>query len=497
MAGRYTREGDVRPLLRATDDMFVISRPGDEIALSFDARSLPPLPAGWTRTFLLYVHGYSKEMNPRSASPDTVAPLPFRGMTRYPYAAGEHYPRTTAHREYLERYNTRIVTRPIPLIGRSIASRRGGGTMTPMIIRYAAAACQTDLANPLDRAQMRENTDRMLSMIDAAVAGSAPFLPVRLVVFPEFAHAAPVYPTVRELLDKLAVPIPNEHTDRLERKAREHGIYIQSGSMLEVDPRWPARRLQHHVPDRTGRAALQVPEGESVDPVRGALEPARPRGLRRSALSGRRHADRPHRLRDLLRLAVSRGDPPARRQRRRGARARVGVHGPVGRDRADELVDDRQPLPRAREHGVRRRREPGREPAALPAVLVARRQPDRRLRRTHARRGLTRSRASASSSRRSTSPRSATSARRGAGTACSRTCGPRPIPSTRVTSTRRSGAQREPSYERNVELIEEAKCRRSVAGTKDQELQLRVSWNGTPDSGSCSSSRPRSHRLGN
>src|SRR5918996_4468586 len=108
-----------------------------------------------------------------------------------------------------------------------------------MILRYAAAACQTDLANPIDRRQMTANTDRMLSMIDSAVAGSAPFLPVRLVVFPEFAHAAPVFPTVDELLAKLAVPIPNEHTDRLTAKAREHGIYIQSGSMIEVDPRWP------------------------------------------------------------------------------------------------------------------------------------------------------------------------------------------------------------------------------------------------------------------
>src|SRR6185436_4532635 len=51
MVGRYTREGDVRPLLRVTDDMFVVSRPGDEIALAFEARSLPALPAGWTRTF--------------------------------------------------------------------------------------------------------------------------------------------------------------------------------------------------------------------------------------------------------------------------------------------------------------------------------------------------------------------------------------------------------------------------------------------------------------
>jgi len=41
------------------------------------------------------------------------------------------------------------------------------------------------------------------------------------------------------LLEKLGIQIPNEHTERLELKAREHDIYIQSGSMLEVDPKWP------------------------------------------------------------------------------------------------------------------------------------------------------------------------------------------------------------------------------------------------------------------
>jgi predicted amidohydrolase len=106
-------------------------------------------------------------------------------------------------------------------------------------IRYAAAACQTDLVNPLDRTAMHANTDRMVALIDQAVAGSAPFLPVRLVVFPEFAHAAPVFATAEELLDKLAVPVPNEHTDRLERKAREHDLFVQSGTMLEMDRRWP------------------------------------------------------------------------------------------------------------------------------------------------------------------------------------------------------------------------------------------------------------------
>ena len=83
-------------------------------------------------------------------------------------------------------------------------------------IRYSAAACQTALANPVDRQMMKRNTDRMLSMIDSAVAGSAPFLPVRLIVFPEFAHSAPVFATASELVDKLAVEIPNASQAKLK-----------------------------------------------------------------------------------------------------------------------------------------------------------------------------------------------------------------------------------------------------------------------------------------
>jgi formamidase len=106
-------------------------------------------------------------------------------------------------------------------------------------LRYAAAACQVDLTNPADRRGIKRHVDRMLAMVEQAVEGYAPFLPVKLVVFPEFAHAAPVYPTVRELLAKLAVPIPNEHTERYAAKAREYGVYIQTGTFLESDERFP------------------------------------------------------------------------------------------------------------------------------------------------------------------------------------------------------------------------------------------------------------------
>ena len=113
------------------------------------------------------------------------------------------------------------------------------------LIRYSAAACQTDLPNPIERRQMRANTDRMLSMIDSAVAGSAPFLPVRLVVFPEFAHAAPVFATAAELLEKLAVPIPNEHTDRFAAKARSTASTSRPArcwSRTRRSPAWSSTR---------------------------------------------------------------------------------------------------------------------------------------------------------------------------------------------------------------------------------------------------------------
>jgi hypothetical protein len=114
MVGRYTRPGDVRPLLLGVDDMFVVAQPGDEIALSFEHSALPPLAPGSSRTFLLYADGFSKEMDIRSARPDAVDPLPFHAMRGYPYGGDERYPSTPAHRDYLARYNTRVVSRPLP-----------------------------------------------------------------------------------------------------------------------------------------------------------------------------------------------------------------------------------------------------------------------------------------------------------------------------------------------------------------------------------------------
>src|SRR5262245_44128180 len=101
--------------------------------------------------------------------------------------------------------------RPRPRWGRRL-------TGCPMT-RYLAAACQTDFPNPTDRSAIPDRVDHMLAMIERAVVGYRPFGDVRLVAFPEFGHAAPIYATVEELRDLLAVPVPNEHTDRYHKKA--------------------------------------------------------------------------------------------------------------------------------------------------------------------------------------------------------------------------------------------------------------------------------------
>jgi predicted amidohydrolase len=115
------------------------------------------------------------------------------------------------------------------------------GTTMTSDHRYYAAACQTDLPNPRSREEVASHVDQMLAMVDRAVIGYAPFFPVRLVVFPEFAHVAPIYPNVEELYDRLAISIPNEHTERYRLKAAQHGIFIQTGTFLERDSCYPGQ----------------------------------------------------------------------------------------------------------------------------------------------------------------------------------------------------------------------------------------------------------------
>jgi hypothetical protein len=109
ITGAFTRFGDVLPLLRGADDMYVIMAPGDETTIEFDATGAETLPRGWKRDFLLYTDGWIKDSDLNTAFGTTVGPLPFHKITRYPYAPGDSYPADAAHEQYLRDYDTRRI----------------------------------------------------------------------------------------------------------------------------------------------------------------------------------------------------------------------------------------------------------------------------------------------------------------------------------------------------------------------------------------------------
>ena len=109
--GSYTRYGNVLPLLDEADDQYVVMQSGDEITIEFDATTVPELPNGWERDFLIYSNAFLKDGDLNTAEGQTVGPLPFHSMSRYPYGSDESYPDDEERRHYLETFNTRLVAR--------------------------------------------------------------------------------------------------------------------------------------------------------------------------------------------------------------------------------------------------------------------------------------------------------------------------------------------------------------------------------------------------
>ena len=106
-AGNYTRYGDVRELLRASDDRFTVFGSGEGLKLEFDPRHLPSLPAGWVRDYFFYADGFEKDLDFYAAHAFTVEPLPRHTLVPYPYPAGQEYPSDKGHLDYQLDYNIR------------------------------------------------------------------------------------------------------------------------------------------------------------------------------------------------------------------------------------------------------------------------------------------------------------------------------------------------------------------------------------------------------
>lgn len=106
-------------------------------------------------------------------------------------------------------------------------------------MRYYAATIQTDFPTPKSRKEITSRTQSMCNMIEQTVLGYEPFFDVRLFVLPEFGHQVPIYQTAKELHTKLAVELPNKHTNKYHQLCKQYGIYIQTASFLEKDDKYP------------------------------------------------------------------------------------------------------------------------------------------------------------------------------------------------------------------------------------------------------------------
>lgn len=109
LEGFYTRYGDVRPLLTAVDDRYVIMNAGDELQLRFP--QLPPVANGLVRDFIVTGDGWVKDGDYNTTFSRTVLPLPTHANGRYDLAPGrlEDDPVYRQHRQDFRDYHTRYV----------------------------------------------------------------------------------------------------------------------------------------------------------------------------------------------------------------------------------------------------------------------------------------------------------------------------------------------------------------------------------------------------
>jgi len=113
-SGAFTKYGDVTPLLLEADNMYVIGMQGDKVCMKFSTENLSPLEEGMERDYFLFVACWFKDPpgNWGYGFDWTVDPLPFLNMSGFPYPSTENYPYDQEHLNYLQEYNTRVITSP-------------------------------------------------------------------------------------------------------------------------------------------------------------------------------------------------------------------------------------------------------------------------------------------------------------------------------------------------------------------------------------------------
>ncbi len=99
--GKFTKYGDVTPLLQSKDDQYAVMRYGDQLNVEFPYNAVPE---GKERSFILNNQALYKHANLGTLGTH-VDPLPYQGMGTYDL--NTQYPDTPENKSYLDTWNTR------------------------------------------------------------------------------------------------------------------------------------------------------------------------------------------------------------------------------------------------------------------------------------------------------------------------------------------------------------------------------------------------------
>jgi len=116
--------------------------------------------------------------------------------------------------------------------------------MRKKVEKYTALVAQPEVTVARTRDDIYKNLDRYCNLIDFGV-GYFYELPVRLVVFPEYFMQGVTTPgkgedSLEEFMKK-AITIPGPETDVLAEKAKEYGLFIAGGGVVEKVSEFPDR----------------------------------------------------------------------------------------------------------------------------------------------------------------------------------------------------------------------------------------------------------------
>lgn len=139
-----------------------------------------------------------------------------------------------------------------------------GITMRDRIEPYTALIVQPEVTVVEDREGIQKNLDRVIKMIHFGV-GYFWEVPVRLVILPEYFMQGVGTPGKGEskIEDQMkkAVTIPGPEIDQLGAIAKEYGLYICGGGVVEQVPEFPDRWFNTQFHRRAQRrGCIEVPQ---------------------------------------------------------------------------------------------------------------------------------------------------------------------------------------------------------------------------------------------